>query len=197
MVAAARTRWPPSWPRDGIRLPPGSPHDPPDTQTVGALAARNEQLFLTLVDERGVAAFPAAVDLLRRLRAREVAAAVVSASRNAARILEAAGVAELVDVRVDGVDARQLDLPGEPAPATLLEAARQLGVEPGQAAVVDDAVAGVQAAATAGSGWSWGWTAADNGRGCATPVPTSSSTTSASSTSAPSAPTRGCLGMTA
>ncbi len=136
----------------GIRLPTGSPDDPPDAETVGALAARKDELFLTLVDERGVAAFPAAMDLLRRLRARGVATAVVSASRNAARILDAAGVAGLVDVRVDGNDARQLGLPGRPAPAMFLEAARGLGVEPGQAAVVDDAVAGVQAARHGGFG---------------------------------------------
>lgn len=41
--------------------------------------------------------------------------------------------------------AAELNLPGKPDPATFLEAARRLGVEPARAAVVEDALSGVAA----------------------------------------------------
>ena len=62
----------------------------------------------------------------------------------------AAGIEDLFDVRVDGVVASRLSLPGKPAPDTFLEAARELGVEPGRAVVVEDAIAGVQAGRAGG-----------------------------------------------
>jgi len=70
---------------------------------------------------------------------------VVSASRNCAEVLRAAGALELFDARVDGNDAARLGLAGKPAPDTFLQAARLLGVAPARAAVVEDALAGVEA----------------------------------------------------
>ena len=90
--------------------------------------------------------------LISRLRDRGVRTAVVSASENCAAVLDAGGVAELFDERVDGVDARAQGLPGKPDPALFLEAAARLGVPPGQAAVVEDAIAGVQAGRAGGFG---------------------------------------------
>ena len=69
----------------------------------------------------------------------------MSSSRNCAPILQRAGILDLFDTRVDGVEAERLHLPGKPAPDTFLEAARRLGVEPAQAVVVEDAIAGVDA----------------------------------------------------
>jgi alpha,alpha-trehalase len=129
----------------GIVLPRGARGDPPAAQTVCGLGNRKDELFLAVLRERGVAPFPSSVELLRRLRASGVGTAIISASRNCAEVLEAAGVAELFDARVDGVDADELGLGGKPDPAVFLEAARRLGVEPPRAAVVEDALAGVQA----------------------------------------------------
>jgi trehalose/maltose hydrolase-like predicted phosphorylase len=67
-------------------------------------------------------------------------------------VLEAAGVSELFDVRVDGSDARRLALPGKPDPAMFLEAAHQLGVDAARSVVVEDAEAGVRAGAAGGFG---------------------------------------------
>jgi beta-phosphoglucomutase-like phosphatase (HAD superfamily) len=58
-------------------------------------------------------------------------------------VLDAAGIADLFDLRVDGHTASEQRLAGKPAPDTYLYAARQLGVAPGRAAVVEDAPAGV------------------------------------------------------
>jgi alpha,alpha-trehalase len=51
----------------------------------------------------------------------------------------------LFDVKVDGVDSRQLNLEGKPAPDIFLQAAEQLGVKPEQAIVLEDAISGVEA----------------------------------------------------
>ena len=60
-------------------------------------------------------------------------------------VLAAAGVPDLFAVRVDGHVAAELGLPGKPDPAVFLEAARRLGAGPDRTAVVEDALAGVQA----------------------------------------------------
>ena len=70
---------------------------------------------------------------------------MVSASRNMVAVLGAAGLRELFDVEVDGVEADRLGLAGKPDPALFLEAARRLEVAPARAAVIEDARAGVEA----------------------------------------------------
>jgi beta-phosphoglucomutase-like phosphatase (HAD superfamily) len=60
-------------------------------------------------------------------------------------VLESAGLRGLFDAEVDGVEADRLGLAGKPDPALFLEAARRLGVPPARAAVVEDALAGVEA----------------------------------------------------
>ena len=69
----------------------------------------------------------------------------MSSSDNCAAVLEAAGIAQLFDARVDGMDVTRLELKGKPAPDAYLEAARRVGAEPSRAVVVEDAIAGVEA----------------------------------------------------
>jgi len=128
----------------GIDLPEGDPDDPPGSDTVAALAARKDALFLAKVSD-GVEAYPGSVRYLRAVRAAGLATAVVSASRNCAQIVHAAGLDDLLDVRVDGVVAADEGLRGKPHPDTFLAAARRLGADPVTAAVFEDALAGVQA----------------------------------------------------
>jgi len=129
----------------GVDLPRGGSGDPPGWATVWGIANRKNERFLALLGERGGLPYPTTVALLEQLRARGMKTAIISASRNCERILRAAGIRELFDAKVDGVDAAELGLPGKPDPAVFLEAARRLGVEPARAAVVEDAIAGVQA----------------------------------------------------
>jgi beta-phosphoglucomutase family hydrolase len=129
----------------GIELPLGTQEDGPDVQSVCALGNLKERYFLEHLKEHGVAPYEAAIDLVRKLRAEEVKTAVVSSSSNCAAVLEAAGIAQLFDARVDGADIIRLDLKGKPAPDSFLEAARRVGAEPSRAVVVEDAIAGVQA----------------------------------------------------
>lgn len=135
-----------------IRIPPGGPGDSPETWTVHGLAARKNQLFQSIVAERGVRVYPGTLDLLTRLRTAGIPAALVTASRNARAVLAAGGVADLFDVIVDGEVAAENSLAGKPDPASYLEAARRLGVRPELAVVIEDAIAGVTAGRRGGFG---------------------------------------------
>lgn len=134
----------------GLDVPMGRPEDQAQAWTVYGLARRKNAIYLDLLAEHGVRVFDGTVALLRRLRSWGVATGLVTASRNAGPLLAAADLQGLFDVVVDGGLARDLGLAGKPDPATFLEAARRLGVRPGQAAVVEDAVVGVQAARRGG-----------------------------------------------
>ncbi len=129
----------------GIALPDGSPDDPPGSETVCAMGNDKDTYFLAHIREKGVVSFESTLRLIRDLRAKGVKIGLVSASRNAEEVLSAVGVLDLFDERVDRVVAAELDLRGKPDPATFLEAARRLGVEPARAAVVEDALSGVAA----------------------------------------------------
>ncbi|MCY9783430.1 beta-phosphoglucomutase family hydrolase [Nocardiopsis sp. EMB25] len=129
----------------GIRLPRGRTDDGDAAETVRGLAGRKNRYFRARLAEDGVTVFDSTVALVRRLRRAGSAVAVFSASRNCDQVLEAAGLGDLFPVRVDGVVAGELGLPGKPDPAMLLEAARRLGTGPDRCAVVEDAEAGVEA----------------------------------------------------
>jgi HAD superfamily hydrolase (TIGR01509 family) len=60
-------------------------------------------------------------------------------------VLRAAGIEDLFEEVVDGVVAEREHLAGKPAPDPFLAAGRALRAKPGQAAVFEDALAGVEA----------------------------------------------------
>jgi len=130
----------------GIELPDGEEgEEDAGADTVRAVARRKDALVSEHLAKGDVAAFPDAEPALRRLRQAGLRTALVSSSHHAAAVVEAVGLDALFDARVDGNVADALGLHGKPAPDAFLEAARRLDVEPGRAAVVEDAVAGVQA----------------------------------------------------
>ena len=129
----------------GVELPWGHPSDPPELETVCGLGNRKNVFFNAEVKEHGIKAYPATVALIHRLREAGVRVGLMSSSKNTAMILDVAGLTDLFEVRVDGVAGEELGLPGKPDPAMYLETARRLGVEPARAAVVEDALAGVEA----------------------------------------------------
>ncbi len=129
----------------GITLPEGDPSDPPNRETVCGLGNRKNARFLDVLREQGAESYPSTVRLVRRLGRMGVATALISASRNVREVLVSAGLADLFAAKVDGVDAERLGLPGKPDPAVFLEAARKLGVAPARSAIVEDAIAGVEA----------------------------------------------------
>ena len=78
--------------------------------------------------------------------------AVVSSSKNAGPVLDAAGIRDRFPVVVDGLVAEQRHLPSKPAPDVFFEGARDLGTDPARTVVVEDAIAGVEAGAAGGFG---------------------------------------------
>jgi beta-phosphoglucomutase family hydrolase len=128
-----------------ITLPEGSPADPPSAETVAGLGNRKNATVLRLIREQGVEAYPGSVRFLHAVRGAGLRTAVVSSSANCREVLEAAGIADLFDARVDGTTIERDHLGGKPAPDSFLAAARELGVEPAAAAVFEDALAGVAA----------------------------------------------------
>jgi beta-phosphoglucomutase family hydrolase len=130
----------------GISIPEGAPGDRGDAETIHALAKRKNDYVLERIARDGVQVYGDAVALVRAARAHGVRTAVVTASENAGPVLSAAGIADLFDARVDGLEVERLGLRGKPASDSFVEAARRLGVPVERTAVFEDAIAGVQAA---------------------------------------------------
>ncbi|HEY8524130.1 MAG TPA: beta-phosphoglucomutase family hydrolase [Acidimicrobiales bacterium] len=129
----------------GIELPEGDPSDPPDALTVHGLSNRKNQRVLELLAEGEIETYEGSIEYVRRARQAGLRTAVVSSSANTAQVLASVGIADLFEARIDGVVAAERGLTGKPAPDTFLAGAEALGVTPDQAAVFEDALAGVEA----------------------------------------------------
>ena len=135
----------------GINLPEGSEHDPEAADTVRALGERKTKLFRQAL-QNGIAPTAGAAALLKKLRDLGLRTAMISSSKNASAILNAAKIEHHFDVCVDGVDADILALPGKPDPSLFLETTRRLGIRPSRAIVLEDSLAGVEAGKRGGFG---------------------------------------------
>ena len=129
----------------GIELPEGSPDDPPDAETVEGLSNRKNEMLLRRIREDGVEAYPGSVRYVRAVRDAGLRRAVVTSSANCRDVLASAGLEDLFETHIDGLTVEREHLRGKPAPDSYLAGARALGLEPGTAAVFEDALAGVAA----------------------------------------------------
>ncbi|MEV7966929.1 beta-phosphoglucomutase family hydrolase [Sphaerisporangium sp. NPDC088356] len=129
----------------GITLPEGSPDDQADALTVYGLGNRKNALVQAIMDRDGVEVYPGSVRYVKAVRDAGLRRAVVSSSANTAKVLAVAGIADLFEARIDGVVARERHLAGKPAPDMYLAGAEALGLKPSEAAVFEDALAGVEA----------------------------------------------------
>jgi beta-phosphoglucomutase family hydrolase len=129
----------------GIDLPEGDPDDPPTAETIQGVGNAKNEAFNTLLRTQGVERYEGSVRYVQAVREAGLRTGVVTSSANCDAVLEAANMADLFDATFDGNDLREHNLLGKPAPDSYLAAARALGAEAAQAAVFDDAQAGVQA----------------------------------------------------
>lgn len=135
-----------------ISLPEGTAADPPERETICGLGNRKDRMVNEVIASDGVETLDGSIRVVHAVRAAGLKTAVVSASKNCETVLAAAGIRDLFEAVVDGTVAARLGLPGKPDPATFLEAARVLKVDPARTVVVEDAISGVQAGQRGGFG---------------------------------------------
>ena len=128
-----------------VTLPDGDPSDEPGDDTVCAMGNRKNALFNEILERDGIAAYPGSQATLDALAATDVPSAIVSSSKNAVPVLDAASLGDRFEVIVDGVVAADLGLNGKPAPDGYLLGAKRLGIDPSRTVVVEDATSGVAA----------------------------------------------------
>ncbi len=130
-----------------VEVPWGDPADPVTADTICGIGNRKNVVFERLLRSEGIAPYPGSLRLLDALAVTGTKVAVVSSSKNAVEVLEAAGIRDRFDVVMDGVVAERDELASKPAPDVFLDAARMLGVDPERSAAVEDAISGVRSAA--------------------------------------------------
>ena len=135
-----------------VELPWGDPSDAPELDTVCGVGNRKNVVFARVLRRDGIAPYPGSIALLEVLEAAGTPVAVVSSSKNAEEVLEAAGIRARFPIVMDGVIAERDHLASKPAPDVFVEAARMLGVDPARSVAVEDALSGVQSAVAGGFG---------------------------------------------
>ena len=122
-------------------------------ETVSQLGSRKNELVLARIRGGEAHAYPGSVRYVEAAREDGLRRAVVSGSANAGEVLHVCGIEELFDLVVDGHVAAAENLRGKPEPDTFLAAAAKLGAAPADAAVFEDALAGVAAGRAGGFGF--------------------------------------------
>jgi beta-phosphoglucomutase family hydrolase len=130
-----------------IEIPYGELDDIPEQETVCGLGNRKNSLFTEILVKEGPEVFQSSVEFIKALKARGVRIGIASSSRNCKLILELAKLEELFETRVDGEVSIEMKLKGKPNPDIFITAASNLGLEPHECVVVEDAISGVQAGA--------------------------------------------------
>ena len=121
-------------------------------ETVKTLGDRKNEILLGRIRSDGVKVFQDSLLYLGAARDAGLRRIVVSASANTAQVLEVTGLSDLVEGWIDGIAIAEQGLRGKPAPDSFLAGARRVAVRPEQAAVFEDAVAGVEAGRAGGFG---------------------------------------------
>ena len=112
-----------------------------------SLATRKNEWFVEYVEAmKPDEIFPGVKQLITSLRKKGLKVALASSSKNAPRVVELLGIADLFDVIVDG----GMIIDTKPDPEIFLLSAQKLNIKPAECVVFEDAEAGVEAAIRAG-----------------------------------------------
>ena len=119
-----------------------------DSADVDALAHEKEEIYRSLVHEKGIDPLPGVRELLVALRERSIPCAIASSTEraNLDLPLDLMGLREFFAVIVSGEEV----VHGKPDPAVFLLAAERLGIAPADCVVIEDALVGIEAAKRAG-----------------------------------------------
>ncbi|MGV3561408.1 beta-phosphoglucomutase [Larkinella arboricola] len=116
-------------------------------ETKAELAARKNEWYLELVSQMTPAnILPGVTDFFAQVKAAGLKSALGSVSKNARLILERIGMLDDFDAIIDGTKISR----GKPDPEVFLKGAAELGVQPDECVVIEDAVAGIEAAKRGG-----------------------------------------------
>lgn len=129
----------------GINLPFGDPHDPPQKETICGLGNRKDQKLNEILEHDGVKVYDSTIALIEELRRKGIHIGVASSSNNCKTVLEAAGIEDKFETRVDGIVSAKLKLKGKPEPDIFTTACDNLDMRYDQTVIVEDAISGVQA----------------------------------------------------
>ncbi|HET7016550.1 MAG TPA: beta-phosphoglucomutase family hydrolase [Streptosporangiaceae bacterium] len=124
-----------------------------DAGAIEELGNKKNEIVLRRLAQDGVETYPGSVKYVQAVKKAGLRRAVVSASTNCKQVLEAAGIADLFEARIDGIVVEREHLRGKPAPDSFLAGAKALGLEPGECTVFEDALAGVAAGKAGGFGF--------------------------------------------
>lgn len=128
-----------------IELEMGSSIDKITIDSVHALGNWKNAFFTETVKSEGPEVFESSLKLIKQLKSMGIKTAVATSSKNADLILSLAKLKHLFGAQVDGVNSEKLGLKGKPHPDIFVEAAKQLGIDPSDCVMVEDAISGVKA----------------------------------------------------
>ncbi|HVR13284.1 MAG TPA: HAD family phosphatase [Gaiellaceae bacterium] len=134
----------------GIHVPDGRPDDASDPDSAHGLARRKGELLERRLHEQGVTALPGARRYVEAARRADLRRAVVYESASTLPMLEQAGLASLIDARIDAAVISAEGLRSRPARDILLAACRRLDVPPEHTVTFTASAAGVVAGRRAG-----------------------------------------------
>ncbi|MFC1641400.1 HAD family hydrolase [Myxococcota bacterium] len=129
----------------GVVLPTGDPEDAVEKQTCCGLGNRKNVNFQSIIEAHGADVFQSSVDFVRELKRRGIRVGVASSSKNTVLVLKKANLEDLFETRVCGLVSAELGLRGKPDPDIFVVAAKNLGFQPPECLMVEDAISGVTA----------------------------------------------------
>lgn len=128
-----------------IIIPYGEPSDSLEKETVCGIGNRKNETFRKLVAEKGVDIYDTTISFIEALKREGIKIAVASSSMNCKYVLQQSGLIKHFDTIVGGLMSREIGLRGKPHPDIFLLAADNLGFQPSECLMVEDAISGVQA----------------------------------------------------
>lgn len=123
----------------------GDPDDDDQAETVCGLGNKKNAKFVEVLETKGVEQYDSTVALIKELKDNQIHVGVASSSKNCQLVLQKANLEQYMETRVDGVVSAELGLKGKPNGDIFVRAAQNMGVNPENSIVVEDAVSGVQA----------------------------------------------------